>query len=118
MASKIAFTKTIRSVKITHKHVSQNCQTGFAKERDIVCDVDYCGICPIAKFMLNTLGDMRKEGRTVKNQLFHDLTLLSPSPSPTKRFFFTCILFATFVRLDRCPMFTNFTTVLANAAIV
>lgn len=88
MASKIAFTKTIRSVKITHKHVSQNCQTGFAKESDIVCDVDSCGLCPRSKFTLNALGDneeARKDG--VKNQLFRDLSLLSLSPLPTKRFF-------------------------------
>ena len=51
-------------------------------------------------------------------QLFHGLTLLSPSPLPTQSFFFMYILFTMFVRVDRCHVFMNFTTVLSDASIV
>lgn len=55
MASNIAFTKTIRPDKISYKHVSPNCQTGFAKEINIICEVDHRVICPIFKFRLNAI---------------------------------------------------------------
>lgn len=62
MTSKTAFTKTTKPVKIIYKHVSKNCQTGFAKEINIVHEVGYCGIFPISKFRLNAIERYEQKG--------------------------------------------------------
>ena len=87
-----------------------NCLIGFAKEINIVCKVDYWGICPISKFRLNVIKRDKQKGRRTESRIinFTILTLLSPRPFPIKWFLFTYIFFTVAVRANRWHVFTNF----------
>lgn len=108
MTSKTAFTKISKPVKIIYEHVSKNSQTSFAKEINIVHEVDYCGICPIPKFKLNAIERYeQKWGRTDSRISYLTILFFHLQDLFPQRDFPLHILFTEFLR---CHMSTKFIT--------